>query len=73
MLVDQLLFESEALAAGSHTLKVRVKGTKNAASSGTEVIVDAFACPTGGPRAARPAAPSCANSGTASRAGRCTT
>jgi|GEM_PF-1704367 len=43
MLVDQLLFESETLAPGTHTLKVRVKGTRNAASSGTEVIVDAFA------------------------------
>jgi hypothetical protein len=47
MLTDQLLFESEALAAGPHTLKVRVKGTKNAASSGTEVIVDAFAATNG--------------------------
>jgi hypothetical protein len=41
-LVDQLLYETETLPMGPHTLKVRVKGTKIAASLGTEVIVDAF-------------------------------
>ncbi len=31
-----------SLAVGTHTIEVRVKGTKNAASTGTKVIVDAF-------------------------------
>lgn len=42
-LYDQLLFESEDLPDGPHTLKVVVNGGKNPASSGTEVICDAFA------------------------------
>lgn len=37
-----MLYETDELTSGTHTLKVKVKGTKNAASSGTEVIVDAF-------------------------------
>ncbi len=39
---DVLLYESDILAYGSHTLKVVVRGTKNPSSSGTEVIIDAF-------------------------------
>lgn len=37
-----LLYETPALVSGTHTLTVRVDGTKNPSSSGTEVIVDAF-------------------------------
>jgi hypothetical protein len=40
---DVLLYETSALTSGSHTLKIRVDGTKNGSSSGTEVICDAFA------------------------------
>jgi hypothetical protein len=40
---DTLLYETAVLPAGTHTLKVRVTGTKNGSSSGTEVICDAFA------------------------------
>lgn len=43
-----LLYESPLLSAGAHTLNVQVAGLKNASSSGTEVIVDAFAYATGG-------------------------
>jgi uncharacterized protein YjdB len=39
---NQLLFESSTLTAGEHTVKVRVKGTKNPASAGTEIVIDAF-------------------------------
>ena len=37
-----ILFQSEALSAGQHTITVRVKGEKNPASAGAQVIVDAF-------------------------------
>jgi hypothetical protein len=37
-----MLYESTDLADEAHTLEVRVNGTKNPLSSGTEVIVDAF-------------------------------
>ena len=40
---DQLLFETPELPNTLHTLTVRVTGTNNPASSGTEVIADAFA------------------------------
>ena len=40
---DVLLYETPLLTETNHTLTVRVHGTKNASSSGTEVIVDAFA------------------------------
>ncbi|MBF0431007.1 MAG: family 43 glycosylhydrolase [Fibrobacteria bacterium] len=36
------LYESPILAPGEHTMKVEVKGTKSASSTGTYVIVDAF-------------------------------
>ncbi len=39
---DALLYETNVLPYGEHTLTVRVTGTKNAASSGATVIVDAF-------------------------------
>ncbi|MEW2167338.1 glycoside hydrolase family 2 TIM barrel-domain containing protein [Streptomyces sp. NPDC007084] len=38
----QLVFRSAALAYGRHTVKVECTGTKNAASSGTYALVDAF-------------------------------
>lgn len=38
-----MLYETPDLICGEHTLAVKVKGTKNAASNGTEIIVDAFA------------------------------
>lgn len=38
----QVLYEKTGLSAGSHTLKVVVRGEKNAASSGTYVLIDAF-------------------------------
>ena len=38
-----MLYETPDLICGEHTLAVKVKGTKNPASSGTEIIVDAFA------------------------------
>jgi beta-glucanase (GH16 family) len=37
-----MLYESPYVAYGPHTLGVRVKGTKNAQSSGTEIVADAF-------------------------------
>jgi beta-glucanase (GH16 family) len=46
---DTLLFETPALPHGNHTMSVRVTGDKNPASSGTEVIVDAFASLAGIP------------------------
>ena len=36
------LYQSALLTRGTHTVTVRVAGTKNASSSGTEIIVDAF-------------------------------
>ena len=42
MLVNQMLYETSVLTSGSHTLKVRCTGTKNASSANTQVIVDAF-------------------------------
>jgi mannan endo-1,4-beta-mannosidase len=41
---DVLLFESAVLPAGTHTLKVKVKGTKNPSSTGIQINCDAFAC-----------------------------
>ncbi|WP_328472824.1 glycoside hydrolase family 2 protein [Streptomyces sp. NBC_00448] len=38
----QLVFRSDPLTRGSHTLTVECTGTKNAASSGTYALVDAF-------------------------------
>lgn len=37
-----MLYESPLLSRGTHTVTVRVTGTKNAASSGTEIVLDAF-------------------------------
>jgi hypothetical protein len=37
-----VMFSAAGLAPGSHTLRIEVLGLKNAASSGTRVIVDAF-------------------------------
>ncbi len=39
---DQLLYQTDMLPVGTHTLKVRAAGTKNAASSGVSIIADAF-------------------------------
>jgi hypothetical protein len=39
---DTMLYETAVLASGTHTLKIKVAGTKNASSSGTEIICDAF-------------------------------
>jgi len=36
------LYTSPTLANGTHTLAIRVTGTKNAASSGTTIVADAF-------------------------------
>ncbi len=36
------LFESEVLTPGTHSIKVRVRGDRNAASRGSQVIVDAY-------------------------------
>lgn len=38
----QLVFRSEELAYGKHTITVECTGTKNAASKGTHALVDAF-------------------------------
>ncbi len=46
--VDTLLYESEELSMGEHTLQILVSGNKNSLSSGTELICDAFAYYTGG-------------------------
>jgi hypothetical protein len=37
---QQLMYTSPTLSSGSHTVKVRLTGTKNAASSGTYITVD---------------------------------
>ena len=37
-----LAFESAALSAATHTLIVRVTGTKSTSSSGTQIVIDAF-------------------------------
>jgi hypothetical protein len=42
VLYQQELFTSSALSFGSHTIKVQLKGTKQAASTGTFVDVDYF-------------------------------
>jgi hypothetical protein len=34
------MFTTAKLASGTHTVKVRVTGTKNAASSGTYISID---------------------------------
>ncbi len=39
---DTLVYESQELPYGEHTLTIRVTGDKNDRSSGTEIIVDAF-------------------------------
>ena len=41
--MSQLLFSKTGLSNGSHTIKVVVKGTKNAASAGTYLVHDYFA------------------------------
>ncbi|MBF0431015.1 MAG: prolyl oligopeptidase family serine peptidase [Fibrobacteria bacterium] len=41
-LYQQMLFESDTLQPGEHKIKIEVKGTKNAASSNTMVLVDKF-------------------------------
>jgi hypothetical protein len=41
-LSQQQLFTKSGLASGKHSIKIVVKGTKNAASKGHYVIVDAF-------------------------------
>jgi hypothetical protein len=38
----RLIWASGTIAAGSHTVQIRVTGTKNASSSGVRVDVDAF-------------------------------
>jgi hypothetical protein len=40
--VQEALFTSGALSDGNHTLTVKATGTKNAASGGTRITVDAF-------------------------------
>lgn len=52
---DTMLYETPVLASGTHTLKIKVTGTKNASSSGTEVICDAFEYTSGS--SATPATP----------------
>ncbi len=47
MAVNQMLYESAALSNAQHTIKINCVGTKNASSSGFEVIVDAFEYYTG--------------------------
>jgi len=39
---QETVFTLHGLAAGSHTLTVAVTGQKNAASTGTAIVVDAF-------------------------------
>ncbi|MBP3967403.1 DUF4073 domain-containing protein, partial [Paenibacillus lignilyticus] len=39
---QQVLYQNNALANGQHTIKVVVKGTKNASSTGTFIMLDAF-------------------------------
>ena len=39
---NQLLYTSSVLGINSHTLKVRVTGTKNASSTGTTIVTDRF-------------------------------
>jgi uncharacterized protein YkwD len=39
---QRVLFERTGLSSGSHTLEVRVKGTKNSSSSGYRTYIDAF-------------------------------
>ena len=46
---DVMLYETPELSNAQHTLTVRVAGSKNPASSGTEVVVDAFAFLPGDP------------------------
>lgn len=42
MLVNQMLYETAALTIGQHTIAVKCTSTKNASSSSTQLIVDAF-------------------------------
>ncbi|HJR70875.1 MAG TPA: hypothetical protein VKA43_12595, partial [Gammaproteobacteria bacterium] len=44
------LFEAHGLADGNHTLTIEVTGGRNAASSGTQIVVDAFDVTTPGTR-----------------------
>ena len=39
---NAMLYETDLLAPGTHTLRVRVTGSKNASSSGAEIICDSF-------------------------------
>jgi hypothetical protein len=38
----QLVFQRTGIAAGTHTLQVRVTGTRNAASTGNRIDIDAY-------------------------------
>src|SRR5439155_10084518 len=40
--VQAMVFQTTGLAAGTHTLTIEVTGSKNPASVGTYIIVDAF-------------------------------
>ncbi len=44
--VQQVLFQTTGLAAGSHTLEIDVTGQKNSASSSATVVVDAIDVPS---------------------------
>ena len=48
--VQDTLFEAHGLAEGNHTLTITVTGGRNGASSGTQVVVDAFDVTTPGTR-----------------------
>jgi energy-converting hydrogenase Eha subunit A len=39
---QETVFTSPVLAAGSHTLTIQVTGSKNLASTGIAIVVDAF-------------------------------
>jgi hypothetical protein len=41
---NTLLFQSDSLKDGNHSLKLKVKGTKNPSSKGTRISLDAFSC-----------------------------
>lgn len=55
-LYDNLLYETEILPWGEHTITIRVKGTQNSSSSGYEVIIDAFSWIDNGPVITAPVA-----------------
>ena len=48
--VQDTLFKADALADGNHSLTIEVTGSRNGASSGTRVVVDAFDVTTPGVR-----------------------